>query len=313
MHLSTLFCPALHVGMQRALITSDTPGELINSAARHTKENMQEKMKVLSTIVERTGIASVFRRTIAGRSGLILALHRVLPVEEQAFCYNPHLVLNESAFVSLLQLLQRDYNVVPLEDLLSDPGGEEGHPKVAITFDDGWEDNYRVAFPHLLRFGMPATIFACTGLIDTLQLLPEERFARLWSQCSAHSTLEELVVDLNHWGMGKSKNPPAAAAPAILVIGTETDAVERPPPAARSPGTALSNDHSPVTTFSHLGTNLHHDPHRLDSNWVAHSPPCHAFLGKRSRHPPGTGRCPDFPVEARRRGCRCSGLSQRHV
>jgi peptidoglycan/xylan/chitin deacetylase (PgdA/CDA1 family) len=182
------------------------PGESMIPPAQHMKEKMQEKMKVLSTIVERTGIATVFRRAIAGRSGLILALHRVLPAGEQSLCYNPHLVLSESAFVSLLHLLQRDYHVVPLEDLLSDPGGSEGHPKVAITFDDGWEDNYRVAFPHLLRFGMPATIFACTGLIDTLQFLPEERFARLWSQCSAHSTLEELVVDLNHWGMGKSKN-----------------------------------------------------------------------------------------------------------
>ncbi len=178
----------------------------MDSAESNAKETMQEKMKVLSTIVERTGIATVFRRAIAGRSGLVLALHRVLPAGEQALCYNPHLVLNESAFVSLLQLLQRDYHVVPLEDVLSDPGGAEGHPKVAITFDDGWEDNYRVAFPHLLRFGMPATIFACTGLIDTLQMLPEERFARLWSQCAAQSTLEELVIDLNHWGMGRSKN-----------------------------------------------------------------------------------------------------------
>ena len=163
-------------------------------------------MKALSTIVERTGIASVFRRTIAGRGGLILALHRVLPTEEQSLCYNPHLVLSEAAFVSLLQMLQRDYHVVPLEDLLAGPTGEDGHPKVAITFDDGWEDNYRVAFPHLLSYGMPATIFACTGLLNTLQLLPEERFARLWSQCFADSSLEELLIDLNHWGMGKSKN-----------------------------------------------------------------------------------------------------------
>jgi peptidoglycan/xylan/chitin deacetylase (PgdA/CDA1 family) len=182
------------------------PPVSIHSAERNVKETMQEKMKVLSTIVERTGIATVFRRAIAGRSGLVLALHRVLPADEQSLCYNPHLVLNESAFISLLQLLQRDYHVVPLEDVLSDPGGAEGHPKVAITFDDGWEDNYRVAFPHLLRFGMPATIFACTGLIDTLQILPEERFARLWAQCSAHSSLEELVIDLNHWGMGSNKN-----------------------------------------------------------------------------------------------------------
>ena len=189
-------------------------------------------MKVLSTIVEHFGIASVFRRAIAGRSGLVLALHRVLPAGEQALCYNPHLVLSEPAFISLLQLLQRDYHVVPLEEVLADPGGAEGRPKVALTFDDGWEDNYRVAFPHLVRFGMPATIFACTGLLDTMQLLPEERFARLWAQCSSASTLEELVIDLNHWGMGRSKNPQLRPAPAILVDGTETHAAERPPSAA---------------------------------------------------------------------------------
>jgi peptidoglycan/xylan/chitin deacetylase (PgdA/CDA1 family) len=167
---------------------------------------MQEKIKVFSAILERTGMAGVFRRAIAGHSGLILAFHRILPAEEQSLCYNPHLVLSEPAFDSLLQLLKRDYQVVPLEDLLADPSGNGGHPKVAITFDDGWEDNYRIAFPHLLAHDMPATIFACTGLLDTLQLLPEERFARLWSQCSARSTLEELVVDLNHWGMGKSRH-----------------------------------------------------------------------------------------------------------
>jgi len=170
------------------------------------KEPMQAIVKTLSGIGERTGLVAVLRRTIAASSGLILAFHRVLPAEERSLCYNPHLVLSEPAFVSLLQLLRRDYQVVHLQDLLEDPSGNGGHPKVAITFDDGWEDNYRVAFPHLLSYGMPATIFGCTGLIDTAQLLPEERFARLWAQCDLHSRLEELLVDLNHWGMGNGKN-----------------------------------------------------------------------------------------------------------
>ena len=134
-------------------------------------------------------MASIFRRAVAGHSGLILALHRVLPSEEQSLCYNPHLVLSETAFASLLQLLKQDYQVVQLEDLLADPSGNGGHPKVAITFDDGWEDNYRIAFPHLIAHDMPATIFACTGLVDTLQLLPEERFARLWSNGTARTNV----------------------------------------------------------------------------------------------------------------------------
>ena len=103
------------------------------------------------------------RRAIATGNGLVLALHRVLPTDEQNLCYNPHLTLNEAAFVSLLQLLRQEYEVVHLQDLLDNPAGSSGHPKVAITLDDGWEDNYRVAFPHLLAHQMPATIFACTG------------------------------------------------------------------------------------------------------------------------------------------------------
>jgi len=168
---------------------------------------MRSEVKVFcSDLLDRAGLVSLVRRVTAFRGGLVLALHRVLPHEERARCYEPHLVLSEPAFVSLLRLLQRDYHVVSLEDLLTEPRGIDGHPKVAITFDDGWEDNYRIAFPHLLAYQMPATIFVCTQLLGTEEVLPEERFARLWAECSARSRLKQLTIDLNHWGMGRRKN-----------------------------------------------------------------------------------------------------------
>ncbi len=168
---------------------------------------MQSELQtVLTNFMDRLGLVTLLRRVAASRTGLVLALNRVLPLAERSLSFERGLVVSEPAFVSLLQLLRQDYQVVHLEDLLANPHGVGGRPKVALTFDDGWEDNYRVAFPHLIEYQMPATIFACTDLLDTAAALPEERFARLWSQCASRSTLQELLVDLRHWGMGKRKN-----------------------------------------------------------------------------------------------------------
>lgn len=165
---------------------------------------MREQIKAIgSDLLDRMGLVGLLRRATASRGGLVLALHRVLPIQERAACYDPHLVLSEPAFVALLRLLQRDYTVVSLEDLLEEPRGCHGRPKVAITFDDGWEDNYRIAFPHLLAHQTPATIFACTGLIGSWGVLPEERFARLWAECAQRHRLKELLNDLDHWGIGR--------------------------------------------------------------------------------------------------------------
>lgn len=168
---------------------------------------MRADVKVfLSDILDRAGLIGLARRVTAFHGGLVLALHRVLPASERDTCYEPHLLLSEPAFVALLRLLQRDYHVVPLEELLADPIGSRGRLKVAITFDDGWEDNYRLAFPHLLAHRMPATIFVCTNLMGTTGTLPEERFARLWTECAARGEVKRLIHDLNHWGMGRRRN-----------------------------------------------------------------------------------------------------------
>jgi peptidoglycan/xylan/chitin deacetylase (PgdA/CDA1 family) len=61
-------------------------------------------------------------------------------------------------------LKQRGYNVITLAaaaDLLKDP---KMMPRrlIAITFDDGYKDNYTYAFAILKKYGLPATIFIIT-------------------------------------------------------------------------------------------------------------------------------------------------------
>ena len=44
---------------------------------------------------------------------------------------------------------------------------DDPEPWVAITFDDGYRDNFEFALPELQRVGFSATVFVVAGLIDT--------------------------------------------------------------------------------------------------------------------------------------------------
>jgi peptidoglycan/xylan/chitin deacetylase (PgdA/CDA1 family) len=68
-----------------------------------------------------------------------------------------------------LAFLEQHFEIVPLGHLLD---GETvrrraRRPRCVITFDDGWRDNYDLAFPILRQRSIPATIFLTTDFIGT--------------------------------------------------------------------------------------------------------------------------------------------------
>jgi peptidoglycan/xylan/chitin deacetylase (PgdA/CDA1 family) len=70
-------------------------------------------------------------------------------------------------FERQMRFVARRYRVVSLARLIEHL--ESGAPGtlLAITFDDGYRDNYENAFPILQRYGLAATIFLSTGSLDT--------------------------------------------------------------------------------------------------------------------------------------------------
>jgi peptidoglycan/xylan/chitin deacetylase (PgdA/CDA1 family) len=102
---------------------------------------------------------------------LILAYHRVNDWSEDALTVHP------AIFRRQLEYLSRKYRVVPLAELVEVrmKGRRSKDRLAAITFDDGYLDNYLYAFPILKDLDFAATFFLTAGLIGTGRLLPRDQ------------------------------------------------------------------------------------------------------------------------------------------
>ena len=65
-------------------------------------------------------------------------------------------------------LAESGYKTLSLDEFFAFKKGELELPKksVLITFDDGWIDNYLVAYPILKKYSLKATIFVVTDWIE---------------------------------------------------------------------------------------------------------------------------------------------------
>ncbi|MCF6217831.1 MAG: polysaccharide deacetylase family protein [Gammaproteobacteria bacterium] len=67
-----------------------------------------------------------------------------------------------------MEIIKRCYPVISIEDIINDNlPGYTSQPLVAVTFDDGYLDNYKNAMPILLKHQIPAAFFVSTGIVGT--------------------------------------------------------------------------------------------------------------------------------------------------
>ena len=89
---------------------------------------------------------------------LVLCYHRVNDDGHPFFGGTPKALFREQ-----MEVLREHFTVRPLAELAL---GAAPKNAVAITFDDGYRDNYTEAFPILRELGLSATIFLVTDSID---------------------------------------------------------------------------------------------------------------------------------------------------
>ena len=127
--------------------------------------------------------SAVQRRAVGGRRVLILSYHRVVADFAQEAKRSLHtLNIEQRTFRSHLEVLQESHEVVSLDDALSvlDGTRQAARDVAVVTFDDGYRDVYRHAFPVMRDLRIPGVVYVPSALVGTERRLGHDRlFAAL--------------------------------------------------------------------------------------------------------------------------------------
>jgi peptidoglycan/xylan/chitin deacetylase (PgdA/CDA1 family)/CelD/BcsL family acetyltransferase involved in cellulose biosynthesis len=124
----------------------------------------------------------------------ILYYHRVNDDNDPFFP-----AISTRLFEEQMQYVARHYKVLSMPRLLEylDSGAKE--PALAITFDDGYQDNYLKAFPILKGLGLPLTIFLSTGSLDSREPLWFEELALALKTTTKQQLDLEIDIPRRFW------------------------------------------------------------------------------------------------------------------
>jgi peptidoglycan/xylan/chitin deacetylase (PgdA/CDA1 family) len=129
------------------------------------------KKERLARWIHSTGAASLLRRFPQRNALLVINYHRV--GDSGATPYDPAVFSADAAdFRAQMEFLARHLVPVTLAEALSfldHPAVPHptGRCRALLTFDDGYRDNFEIAFPILRELGMQATFFLPTSFVGT--------------------------------------------------------------------------------------------------------------------------------------------------
>jgi O-antigen/teichoic acid export membrane protein/peptidoglycan/xylan/chitin deacetylase (PgdA/CDA1 family) len=130
------------------------------------------KRDAVSAVIGSLGLTRVLGvlRSAAVKDLRVLAYHRVLAdLDESRYAFDAELVsARREEFDWQMAYVARHFQPVTCAQVADAINAGTALPKraVMVTFDDGFRDNYEVAFPVLKHHGVPGLFFVSTGYID---------------------------------------------------------------------------------------------------------------------------------------------------
>lgn len=145
---------------------------MARGASKQARERAGRR-QLLARWCHRAGVLPLLGRMRLGPRDAVrvLAYHRVLEsAEPDDFSFDTELIsASARAFREQMEYLKRHFVPMSFAQVLDhlDRGRRIPRGAVLVTFDDGYDDNYRIAFPILRDLGMSAMFFVSTGHIDS--------------------------------------------------------------------------------------------------------------------------------------------------
>jgi peptidoglycan/xylan/chitin deacetylase (PgdA/CDA1 family) len=117
---------------------------------------------------------------------IILLYHRIINDETRFLDKGPVVHHYIKRFREEVAYLKRNFHILSMDELcdIVHAGSPLKKPSLIITFDDGYLDNYTLAYPVLRELGVPAIIYLTTGLIGTN--------GRTWPDQIEHALLKTM-------------------------------------------------------------------------------------------------------------------------
>ena len=126
----------------------------------------------------------------------ILLYHGVLPDDfKSGLCNSSGKHIKHQQFHDQMKWLSENCPIISMSELRQAYLGNTKIPEdaVAVNFDDGFLNNYQVAWPVLEEFQVQATIYLATGFIGTGQMIWSDRL-----ETALINTVEPIITaDLN--------------------------------------------------------------------------------------------------------------------
>ena len=153
-------------------------------------------------------VPKILNKTVFRGHLTILMYHGVVakPLSVPDWCF-----IEENVFQRQVQYLKKHFEVLPLYDAVKNlMEGKVRTPTVVLTFDDGFQNNYDIAYPILKNERIPAAIFLTTGFVDTNETA--------WF-CRLNQALTETSLSFLVWhGQTLDLSSPLKRGQALVVI-----------------------------------------------------------------------------------------------